>query len=95
MGLWLDAAASDQKRRCRPRGPSSAEDERAAPAMVRECTKKTLEPFNKGGNGVMESEGQGKRSLEASKKRWRDVIKMDLAEAEVTSKDVVNRKKDS
>ncbi|XGW21785.1 hypothetical protein V3C99_004609, partial [Haemonchus contortus] len=48
--------------------PSPTEEERAAPALVRTCTKKTTEPSDKGGNG---------RPRGAPKKRWRDVIKKD------------------
>nr|CDJ81302.1 unnamed protein product [Haemonchus contortus] len=41
----------------------------------------------------MEFEAQGKRPQGAPKKRWRDVIKKDLAEAKVTAEDAVNRMK--
>ncbi|VDO82921.1 unnamed protein product [Haemonchus placei] len=40
---------------------------------------------------AMEFEVQGKRPRGASKKRWRDVIKKDLAEAKVTAEDAVDR----
>ncbi|XGW05890.1 hypothetical protein V3C99_016338 [Haemonchus contortus] len=63
--------------------------ERAAPAMVRACTKKTTEPSDR---EAMECEAQGKRPR-APKKRWRDVIKKDLAEAKVTAEDAVDRMK--
>ncbi|VDO23891.1 unnamed protein product [Haemonchus placei] len=42
---------------------------------------------------AMEFEAQGKRPRGVPKKRWRDVINMDLAEAEVTAEDAVNRTK--
>ncbi|VDO30776.1 unnamed protein product [Haemonchus placei] len=70
--------------------PSSTEDERAALAMVRECTRR---PQSHPMREAMESEAQGKRPRGAPKKRWRDVIKKDLAEAKVTAKDVADKKK--
>nr|CDJ90887.1 RNA-directed DNA polymerase (reverse transcriptase) domain containing protein [Haemonchus contortus] len=42
---------------------------------------------------AMEFEAQGKRPRGAPKKRWRDVIKKDVAEAMVTAEDAVNRMK--
>nr|CDJ93072.1 RNA-directed DNA polymerase (reverse transcriptase) domain containing protein [Haemonchus contortus] len=42
---------------------------------------------------AMEFEAQDKRPRGAPKKRWRDVIKKDLAEAKVTAEDAVNRMK--
>ncbi|XGW19497.1 hypothetical protein V3C99_003389 [Haemonchus contortus] len=42
---------------------------------------------------AMEFEAQGKRPRGAPKKRWRDVIKKDLAETKVTAEDAVDRMK--
>ncbi|VDO21341.1 unnamed protein product [Haemonchus placei] len=70
MSLRLDAAGSDQKRR-RSNGyksPSSAEDERAALAMLRACTEKTTESSDKGGNGF---EAEGKQPRGAQKNGFR------------------------
>uniref|UniRef100_A0A7I4YSK4 Ovule protein n=1 Tax=Haemonchus contortus TaxID=6289 RepID=A0A7I4YSK4_HAECO len=51
---------------------NAAEDENAAPTMVRARTKKTTEISDKGGNGVPRG---------TPKKRWRGVIKKDSDEA--------------
>ncbi|VDO57797.1 unnamed protein product [Haemonchus placei] len=58
--------------------------------MVRACTKKITEPSDK---EAMEFEAQGKRPRGAPKKRWRELVKKDLAEAKVTGKDAVDRMK--
>uniref|UniRef100_A0A7I4Y158 Endonuclease-reverse transcriptase HmRTE-e01 n=1 Tax=Haemonchus contortus TaxID=6289 RepID=A0A7I4Y158_HAECO len=42
---------------------------------------------------AMEFEAQGKRPRAASKKRWRDAIKKDFAEAKVAAEDAVERMK--
>ncbi|VDO67406.1 unnamed protein product [Haemonchus placei] len=42
---------------------------------------------------AMEFEAQGKRPRGTPKKRWRDVIKKDLAEAKVKAEDAVDRMK--
>uniref|UniRef100_W6NBE8 Endonuclease-reverse transcriptase HmRTE-e01 n=1 Tax=Haemonchus contortus TaxID=6289 RepID=W6NBE8_HAECO len=58
--------------------------------QVRACAEKTTESTDKCGNGV---EAQGTRPRGAPKKRWRDLIKKDFAEAEITAEDAVDRQK--
>ncbi|XGW34168.1 hypothetical protein V3C99_018188 [Haemonchus contortus] len=67
--------------------PSSAEDEGAAPAMVRACAEKTTESSVKGGNGARSS---GLATTRSPKKEMAGRDQKDLAEAKIAAEDAAD-----